>query len=296
MSFRIILSIVLSLLLFSSSALAFQGYVQSVGEGGTIAWGNGDIAVVRAVAKSNNETTPYSPLAVRKAVSKARRLLLDMVINTRINAKQTVSAAIADDRELFAQIRGLIHNSLFQGPSQFDEEGAVQVSEKFRGQLAELILPTTIQFQSGIAPKLSTYMAQEETELEVVGSIVTGYTGVIIDARGLKITPALAPVIYGREGLGAYGAFLVSRSNAVNKGVVAYADTADLAVLKERVGNNPLRVKAVSAYGSWRTDLIVETDMGRLVRAIMKYGDIVKNCRVVIVMDKAVPVETETKQ
>ncbi len=58
------------------------------------------------------------------------------------------------------------------------------------------------------------------------------------------------------------------------------------------MGNNPLRVKAVSAYGSWRTDIVIETSMARLVRAIMKSGNIVANCAVVIVVDEAAPVET----
>jgi len=292
MSFRLVISILLSLFIFSSSAHAFQGHMQHFGREGTIAWGNGDISVLQKVEKSNDESTPYTPLAVRKSASKARRLLLDMVLTTRISAKQTVSSALANNRMLASQVRGLVHNSLFQGPSQFDDEGFVQVSERFRGKLVELVLPTTIQFQSGIPPKLSTYMEQDITELEAVGSAVSGYSGVIIDARGMKVTPALAPVIYGREGLGAYGAFLVSRANAVKKGVVAYANTSDLAVLKERVGNNPLRVKAVSAYGSWRTDVVIETSMGRLVRAIMKSGHIADNCAVVIVVDEAAPVES----
>nr|WP_321257074.1 hypothetical protein [uncultured Pseudodesulfovibrio sp.] len=292
MSFRFVIPILLSLFVFSPVAHAFQGHVQPFGKEGAIAWGNGELSVVQSVEKGSDEATPYTPLAVRKAVSMARRLLLDMVLTTRISAKQTVSSALADNRVLSSQVRGLVHNSLFQGPSQMDAEGTVQVSERFRGKLAELILPTTIQFQSGIPPKLSTYMEQDVTELEAVGSAVIGYSGVIIDARGMKITPALAPVIYGAEGLGAYGSFLVSRANAVKKGVVAYANTSDIAVLKERVGNNPLRVKAVSAYGSWRTDIVIETSMARLVRAIMKSGNIVANCAVVIVVDEAAPVET----
>nr|WP_321514397.1 hypothetical protein [uncultured Pseudodesulfovibrio sp.] len=291
MSFRLIIPILLSFIVFSPSAHAFQGYVQPFGKEGTIAWGNGELSVVQRVEKSKDTVTPYTPLAVRKAASKARRLLLDMVLSTRISAKQTVSSALTDDGGLSSQVRGLVHNSLFQGPSQLDAEGTVQVSERFRGKLAELVLPTTIQFQSGIPPKLSTYTEQDDTELEAVGSIATGYSGVIIDARGMKITPALAPVIYGREGLGAYGAFLVSRANAVKKGIVAYSTTSDPAVLKERVGNNPLRVKAVSAYGSWRTDIIIESSMGRLVRAIMKSGTIAANCAVAIIVDEAVPLE-----
>lgn len=156
-----------------------------------------------------------------------------------------------------------------------------------------MILPTTIQFQSGIPPKLSTSMEQslafDGSAPEHVGASTVGYTGIIFDARGLKITPSLTPVVYGQDGQGAYGAFLVSRANAVNKGVAAYATTADPAALRERVGSRPLVIKAVSAYGSWRTDLIVTTPMARLVRAVMSSGEAVSNCRVVIVLDAPAP-------
>jgi hypothetical protein len=123
-------------------------------------------------------------------------------------------------------------------------------------------------------------MVPEET-----GVGTGGYTGVVVDARGLQITPALAPVIYGQDGIGAYGPFLVSRANAIDKGVAAYADTVDHASLRERAGNRPLVVKALSAFGSWRTDLVVSTPMARLIRAMMRVGDAVENCRVVIVLD-----------
>jgi hypothetical protein len=289
MFIRKILMTILALALVSASASAFQGYVQPVGEGGSIAWGNGEMSVVRILAKPGEGQPPLTPLSVRKAASGARKQLLDMVLAVRIDSKRTVSAFLSEDDQLAARVRGVIQNSPLARPAVFEEGGEVRVSETLRGKLAELILPTTIQFQSGIPPKLSTSMEQslsfEGTQPERVGSSSVGYTGVIFDARGLKVTPAMAPVVYGQDGLGAYGAFLVSRANAVDKGVIGYATTADPAALKGRVGSRPLVVKALSAYGSWRTDLIITTPMARLVRAVMRMGDAVNNCRAVIVLD-----------
>ena len=295
MFIRKILMAFLALAFVSANAAAFQGYVQPVGEGGSIAWGNGEMSVVRILEKPGTDQPPLTPLSVRKAASVARKQLLDMVLAVRIDSKRTVSAFLSEDAQLAARVRGVIQNSPLARPAVFEEGGEVRVSETLRGKLAELILPTTIQFQSGIPPKLSTSMEQslafEGKQPEHVGSSAVSYTGVIFDARGLKVTPALAPVIYGQDGLGAYGAFLVSRTNAVDKGVVGYATTADPAALKERVGSRPLVVKALSAYGSWRTDLIITTPMARLVRAVMGMGDAVNNCRAVIVLD---PLEAAT--
>ena len=290
MLFRLIVPIIVSFMLFSPYALAFEGLVQSFGSTGVITWGNGEIAVVQEVAGNAGSTDQaLSPLAVRKVVSQARKQMLDMVLSVRIDGKQTVSAYLSGDSDLSAQVVGLIQNSLFQGPTLFDEDGTVRVSERFRGPLAELVLPTTLQFQSGIPPRLSTSMAQglpmADNAPEEVGSGTRGYTGVVVDARGLKITPALAPVIFGQDGFGAYGPFLVSRTSAVDKGVVAYSTTDDPKVLKERAGVRPLLVKALSAYGSWRTDMIISASDARLMRAIAKSDSIANGCKVVIIVD-----------
>ncbi len=290
MSLRIFSVVMAALLAFPCSVLAFQGYVQSFGDGGTIAWGSGEVAVVRSLATDDGEEPAVTdPLAIRKAASQARKQMLDMILSVRIDAKRTVSAYISDDRELATRVRGVVQNSPFERPAVFEDRGEIRVAERLRGKLAELVLPTTIQFQSGIPPKLSTSMEQsmsfEDGLPEEAGVGARGYTGVIIDARGYKVTPALAPVIYGQDGEGAYGAFLVSRASAIAKGVAAYANTSAPEALRERVGDRPLSVRALSAYGSWRTDLIISSPMARLVRAVMRSGDAMENCRLVIVVD-----------
>ncbi|OIQ48801.1 hypothetical protein BerOc1_03554 [Pseudodesulfovibrio hydrargyri] len=292
MSFRIFVPIILAFLLFTAPAQAFDGLVQAFGADGTIAWGSGDLAVVRSIegAATDESDAALSPLSVRKAVVQARKRLLDMVLSVRIDGHQTVGAFLSGDSDLAAQVRGLIQNSLYRGPGLYDAAGTVRVSEQLRGQLAELILPNTVQFQSGIPPRLSTATGQGVMDMpdnapEEVGSGTRGYTGVIVDARGLKLTPALAPVIYGQDGFGAYGYFQVGRTNVADKGMVAYAVDDNPKVLAERVGNRPLMVKALSAYGSWRTDVVIAASDARLVRAVVKTGSIADGCKVVILVD-----------
>ncbi|QJB57857.1 hypothetical protein [Pseudodesulfovibrio sp. zrk46] len=287
MSLRIVLFSALILFVFPGVALPFEGYVQSYSQNATLSWGTGEIVVPRVLATQIGGDSSLSPLAVRKATSSARKQLLDIIMSVRIDAKRTVSAYLSEDADLAARVRGAVQNSPLERPNVFGEEGEVRVSEHFRGKLAELVLPTTIQFQSGIPPKLSTSMEQsmgyQGAVPEKAGS-GSSYTGVIIDARGMKVTPALVPVVYGQDGVGAYGAFQVSRANAVEKGVVAYATAADPALLRERVGANPLTVRAVSAYGSWRTDILITTPMANLVRAIMRTPELSEKCSVVVVI------------
>lgn len=286
--------IVVACFVMAPAAMAFQGYVQPFDETGTIAWGSGEVVVVRTV-EAESEMSRQTALTVRKAVTSARKQLLDMILSVRIDRKSTVSAFLSESDEVAARVRGIVQNSPMVRPAVFEDGGEIRVSEHLRGKLAELILPTTVQFQSGIAPKLPTSMEQSLTfdgaPLEEAGVGAGGYSGVIIDARGLKVTPALAPVIYGQDGNGAYGPFLVSRQSAIEKGVVAYATTAEPAVLRERVGGRPLVVKGLSAFGSWRTDIIISTPMARLVRGVMRSPDAMENCRAVIVIDAPKPID-----
>ena len=297
MASRIISLIIASFFIFCSAAYAFTGIVQPFGEGRIIAWGNGEITVTEEVEAPDGDTSgPPSPLAVRKAASKARKSMLDMIMSTRIDAKQTVSAYLSDNDDLAAQLRGLVHNSLFEGPDLLSDVRKVTVSEFLRGKLAELILPKTIQFQSGIPPRLSTSAGPASmVENPMAVGNAGGYTGVIVDARGLKVTPCLLPVIYGQDGLGAYGAFIVSRTDAEAVGVVSYATTAKPAPLSGRVGKRPLVVKAAYAYGSWRTDLVVSAQEAALIRAIMR-SEKARKCGVVIVLDKPSASETSGMQ
>ncbi len=290
MPFRIFIPIILSFLLLPLPTFAFDGFVQPVGTNGSIAWGTGEVVVARGVegASSDESNAALSPLALRTAVTQARKQLLDMVMSVRIDGRQTVRAFLSGNSDAVAQVRGIIQNSLYRGPGLYDEAGTIRVSERLRGQLAELILPTTIQFQSGIPPKLSTARGPElpGDAPEAVGGDARGYTGVVIDARGLGITPALAPVIFGQDGYGAYGYYGVSRNSVVEKGMVAYSDSDNPKVLAERVGDRPLMVRGLSAYGSWRTDVVIAADDARLVRAVTKTGPVADGCRVVILVDR----------
>lgn len=292
MFLRITLLSLCLFLAFSGPAAAFRGHVQNFSDNATLFWGDGEINVFRPLEPAANGGT-LSPLAVRKAVISARKQLLDIILSTRINSKATVSAYLSEDADLAARVRGMVQNSPLERPAMFDETGEVRVYETFRGKLAELVLPTTIQFQSGIPPKLSTSLEQQfeyqQAPPEVAGNGSISYTGVIIDARGLQVTPCLSPVVYGQDGVGAYGAFLVSRENAIRNGVVAYSTTPDPAQLRSRGGSNPLIIRALNAYGSWRTDLIISTPMANLVRATMSSPSLAGSSRVVIVLSDELP-------
>ena len=132
--------------------------------------------------------------------------------------------------DLAAQLRGLIHNSLFEGPDPLRDVRKVRVSESLRGRLAELIFAhRRSNFKAASRP---VYLQRADPRLCL--SLSAGQV-VILGLSWMPAVwpslPALLPVIYGQDGVGAYGAFLVSRQVAVEKGVVSYSNSVIPAAL-----------------------------------------------------------------
>ena len=79
-------------------------------------------------------------------------------------------------------------------------------------------------------------------------------TGVVIDARGLGVQPALAPRLLDESGKVLYGAESLSESARKESAPARYFKTLELASKASALGTSPLLIKAAKAKGS---DLIL---------------------------------------
>lgn len=111
-------------------------------------------------------------------------------------------------------------------------------------------------------------------------------TGLIIDARGLKVAPALAPMILtGSDNSQVYGNLKVDRDYAVKNGIVGYHKDLDAARMDaDRVGSNPMVVKAVRTVINTHHVWISVDDATAVYNADQKHN-FLKQCRVVMVVD-----------
>ena len=80
------------------------------------------------------------------------------------------------------------------------------------------------------------------------GKAIGGYTGLIVDCRGLGLKPAMSPVIKNANGQAIYGYKNLNYDKVVSGGMAGY--TTDMGRAPRagstRAGSNPLVVKAVS--------------------------------------------------
>ena len=119
--------------------------------------------------------------------------------------------------------------------------GKVKIGVLFRNQggIIEMAIPVWREQarQSGIA--LYT------PDANYPSSNSPTYTGLIVDTKGLQIKPSISPLILNSDGKKEiYGSQKVNPKFAIEKGIVGYHKTIESAKKDERVGTNPLVVKA----------------------------------------------------
>jgi hypothetical protein len=83
------------------------------------------------------------------------------------------------------------------------------------------------------------------------------FTGLVIDARKLKVVPALEPRLLDSSGQVLYGVESLSADARKTAGVASYAHSIDQAQRDPRVADKPLVLRAANVQGS---DLIVGED------------------------------------
>jgi hypothetical protein len=108
-------------------------------------------------------------------------------------------------------------------------------------------------------------------------------TGLVIDAKGLGLKPALLPKIVDQQGRELYVGQVVPRTNAVEQGVAGYARDVTAASNNFRVTDNPAVLKGLGASGSARTDVVIGQADAQALRQLGSKGDFLQYCRVIIV-------------
>ena len=222
-------------------------------------------------------------LAQRTAAVEARKHLLQALLDLPLDGSRSVAQALAGQNKILAELRGLVQNSRLTtqvtDPALGRDGSCTALAElDLPGPVAERLAPVAEAFQTGLpfqvdmasgnatqgaAPLADAAYRQSLAELG-------GYTGVVVDARGLGVVPALLPRIMDRDGLGAYGPFLASREAAVSRGMAMYALERSDPRLAGRVGADPLWVRAVGVAGDPACDLVVSVEDGALIRKVFE--------------------------
>jgi hypothetical protein len=275
--------IALTLLILSAGIASAQlvGTVkdveQSVGSTGKVDWTTGVITAVGIGAPPAQPANAAQAraMAERAAQVVAYRNLLEAVKGVRVDSTTLVENFMVTSDVIRTEVNGIIQGAMIMD-KKYMSDGSVEVTVgmKLTGALADALLPKGPQTPpTGLTGTLAP---------ATPGQL---YTGLIVDARGLGVKPAMAPKILNEDGKEVYGSAWISRDYAVREGMVGYLKDPVAAQTNPRVTDKPLIVKAIKASGDARVDTVITNADAATLHSAAQNLSMLEKCRVIILVD-----------
>ncbi len=233
---------------------------------GHVNWTDG---VILGRDSATGTLRPKAGAATSQAATQLARQRVHMALmQVRLDARQTLGERLGqggDTPQSLAALATRAEVVAMRYGASGEVEATVQVA--MAGPLTALVLPPG----TGIRP-------ENEPRSEAV------HSGIVIDARGLAIQPALFPRLVDAGGQLLYAPEVVETEAAVQQGYVAYAKAFDQPPAQARIGERPLVLRALRVVDAARVDLVLsEGDAARL-REYAATRRLLQQCRVLIVM------------
>jgi len=241
-----------TLLLSLQSWACADTYTQSF-ERGRVDWTNGIVEVWAGAAPPAHVLNPAQgrALAEAEAEALARDALIGLLQSIRIDSKSTVREALDREGARDDLVVAVLRNSHVAEKSILaDGTVKVTVAIKLNGSFGDLVLPKTV-----VTIKSVEQSSKKEEQ----------FTGLILDCRGIPLSPAMVPMIVGEDGQVVYGTAYVSRDHALEGGMAAYARGLAKARDNPRVGPKPLIVKGLRTVKGRSSDIVISNaDAGKI--------------------------------
>ena len=221
--------------------------------------------------------------AIKVAHQQALKTLYGIVQNIRIDGSQTVAELIQKDGKAKDSLKEIIKKSdIIEKKVFHDGSAKVSVQLKIQGALAQLVLPPQIKY-------IETVKTVLNSSKEPFPSNPSAFTGIIIDATGFEVQPALAPSIFNESGQEIYGGTYASREFAVQRGLVIYVKEVNSEHAKMRIQDNPIKIKALRAKKPNHCNLIISDADASQILGASEHLSFLKKCQVVVMVDDAHP-------
>ena len=257
---------------------------------GCIDWANGVFYAVgfgvpntkfKSAAQRN-----YSALVAAEQV--AMRNLLRLVETTQLDSETTVQDGMLESDRIRTKIKGQIRQVQMVGAPRYMSDGSVNVTMKM--QMREVIKVLAED------PRIKAFSAPHEIQApQALGSTSTAgsststasgvFTGLLIDARGTEISPALSPKVLNEDGDVIYGFADVDRQFSLEQGMMGYLKDPQAARTNERIKDRPFEIKALHSSGKNNADLVISNADGVRLRQMNREQSFLREARVMVVLD-----------
>jgi hypothetical protein len=249
-----------------------DGYVEALGTG--------------AVDPARVKGTNARPMCLRAAQVDGYRNLLEATKGVQIDSQTTVRDFITESDVINAAVSGLVKGAKVIN-KDYLSDGTCEVTLRMSlsGKFAQTIIPKAIQEEQKRQPTPPAAPQPAPAVPQPTPASAPVYTGMVVDARGLGARPAMSPKIVDETGAEVYGSMIVDKAFAVSQGISGYARDLTAAQGNQRVTNNPVTVKGVSAEGAGKADIKISNAEAQQIRAATENLSFMKKCRVMIVLD-----------
>ena len=253
-----------------------------------IGWDQGAQGTIQAVGfgVAPNNVTSFSQgrlLARRAAIVDAYRNLQERIQDVQINSETTMQNLVAINDVVSTKVSGIIRGArIVEEVEKADGTYQVVISINMYGpnSLGEIVFNTTKPSEIQQFPVPSLDYKGDQLAGNITSINDTGYTGVIVDARGLGLEPTFSPVIYDENGRSIYGSMYINTDYAISQGMVDYTLTSDARDGQSRAGTKPIVVKAIRVAGNNCNVVISKLDADRILAANQS-TDFLRKCAVV---------------
>jgi hypothetical protein len=258
---------------------------------GAINWSKG-VAEAKGSAlqpKNVQDSREGRSKAVKDAIEVARLNLINTLQEIPINARTKLSQVIANSGEITNRLKTMVKEATVTH-RKYLPGGLVEVTLQMSlyGGFTQLMLPSEIKKIESIRP-IRPDKASEDTVSQEESERVCApkcYTGLVVDARGTRFEPALAPRIVDENGDEVFGSAFASREFAVQRGMVGYASNMGKALKNPRVMDRPMTIKGLTttSEGSSHCNIIVSVSDANRLRGNFNHLAFLKKCRVMVVV------------
>lgn len=149
---------------------------------------------------------------------------------------------------------------------------------------------------NNISRELIKHKYPYSPEMPIQSVTTRPYTGIVIDARGSlpvhgeyissQAYPSFFPTIWDEDMNVIYEKNVVNKEVSQNNGIVQFAWEENFENLQDRIGMDPLYIKAIKVFGRNRTDPIIHTSEALKILSQKENRKLLQEGKVVILMDK----------
>jgi len=286
-------AVIISLLLLLTGIGICQGKVSAsdcvdkFGQG-SINWSVGYIEAVGIGAPPEKLASKINarPIALRAAQAYALRNLLEITKGVQVDSATSIKDFTAGSDVVDTQVNGLVKGAEV-ADYQYMPDGRAEVKLRIPlyGNLAQIIMPLSMAKSPAVPAPTESVVSVPAVKASESPSAPVVYTGIVIDARGIQTSPAMFPRIFDEDGKEVYGLANVDVDYAEKQGISGYGRDLTAAQTNQRVGANPITVKAVRTSGPGKSDIIISNADAQKIRSWAERAFFLKQCKVIIVLD-----------